>query len=69
MPLAILPLPELISVMGAAGLVTGGLVSLFWPYDSDRDLAEHIVLGSGLGLVVGTAFAFAVGLVDAVAGA
>ena len=69
MPVAILPLHDLISVMGGAGVLAGAIVGLPWPHDTDRELVDHIALGSGLGLVVGTAFAFAVGLVDAVAGA
>ena len=69
MPVAILPLPDLISVMAAAGVVAGGTAGLFWPYRGGRDLAEHMVLGSGLGLIAGSALALVIGLVDALAAA
>ena len=68
MPVAILPLPDLISVMAAAGVVAGGATGLFWPYRDTRTLAENMVLGSGLGLIAGSALALVIGIVDAVAG-
>jgi len=69
MTLAILELPDLISVVGGLGVVTGAIVGLLFPPTSDRQLLENMVLGAGLGLIAGTAIAFAIGLVDLIAGA
>jgi hypothetical protein len=54
---------DLIAVIGAGGLVLGAMIGLMFRAETDRRLLENVVLGSGLGLILGTAFALAVGIV------
>lgn len=62
-------LQDLLSIVGPACAVIGAFLGLLLKAQSNRRVAENILLGFGLGGVVGTTLAFAVWLGARAAGA
>jgi hypothetical protein len=64
-------LPDLIAVCAAAGGVVGGLLGLVsaWGSPSDADLRKNFVDFAQVGAVFGSAVAFVIWAVGAIAGA
>jgi hypothetical protein len=51
-------LSDMLTVLGAGGVVAGGIIGFLFKAESDRRIAENVALGGGVGLVAGFLVAF-----------
>lgn len=61
-------LPDLLQIIGGAGLLVGAIIGFMMRAKTDASMVANVVAASALGLIAGTAVAFAIWLGGVLAG-